>query len=183
MATPKPRLTELTPEQWEDVAKARDATLNRCLVDPIDWNAFTQAAADIYKSMGDPAPTVVVAPGPNTALAWAAHLQAGAAPEILPNIPNPPPKEIKDQLQNVHWPWWRHAWLSHWLHVATIEGIEPPAEDILAQARAYQTFTVPPLTIPLDKAVVACGRWTELHRTADGLHRTDGPAWAWSDSD
>lgn len=67
--TNKPRLTELTPQQWEDVAAARDATLNRCLVDPINWEHFTQAAAAVYAAMGDPAPTVIVAPGPNTALA------------------------------------------------------------------------------------------------------------------
>ena len=89
---------------------------------------------------------------------------------------------LYSSLGSAHWCWWQYSWLSHWLFVATLDGVTLPADDTMALTRAYRTFCVPVLTIPLEGVVIVCGQHSALSRNAQGdLHCTDGPAWAWPD--
>jgi hypothetical protein len=90
--------------------------------------------------------------------------------------------QLSDQLDGQHWSGWRHAWVTHWLHINTIQGIKPAPATLTDTLAAYRTFTVPAFTIPLEGVVIALGPHLELNRNARGdLHCSTGPAWSWPD--
>ena len=83
--------------------------------------------------------------------------------------------------QLVHWSDWRTAWVSHWLHVNTIDGITPASAEVVGTLTAYQTFCAPIFTIPLRGVVIGLGPHVACHMTDRQLHHDSGPAISWVD--
>lgn len=161
-------LDHLSKEQWADVDRCRENALHEGLNVPIDVKALAEAAAISYAAIGQGAPEVLVASGPTAALKLAADLTGGT---------------VKEQFSACFWSGWRVSWLTHWLHVSTIDGIEPPEQSVLEKAEAFRVLCASgPFIIPLTGVVIVHEKHTVLHRdTNGGLHCETGPAWAWAD--
>lgn len=183
-------LTELSQEEWERVDAYRAHVLDVCLNQPLNVDELVAAIGICYAHIGQAAPRVLVAPGPLSALVWAAQLTLDpACPDDMLNL-YPTPATLKEyssdllaQLRSgVGWRGWRHAWARHWLHVATIPGITPPNPEDLALAEAWATMTTPVLSIPLDDVCIVVDQQTALYRDRDNrLHNPAGAAWEWAD--
>ena len=93
--------------------------------------------------------------------------------------------QLRGQLRDVcaqatHWGLWRISWLTHWLHINTLPGVEPAAGELVATMHAYRTFCVPTFTIPLEGVVIALGPHISCTFDPDRrLHNSTGPAWEW----
>ena len=187
--------TDLTEQEWAQLTAYRSTCLTEALDGKWDLDEFRSAAAEVYATIGHDAPAVVVAPGPVFALGWAAILRGSSLRSSLgsslysslyssldSSLYSSLGSSLYSSLRSAHWCWWQYSWLSHWLFVATLDGVTLPADDTMALTRAYRTFCVPVLTIPLEGVVIVCGQHSALSRNAQGdLHCTDGPAWAWPD--
>ena len=174
--------TDLTEQEWADVAACREAALMGALTGAWTVEEFRDAAAVVYAAIGQPPPLVVVAPGPLAACLWAAALREQLRVQLGDQLQGQLGVQLGVQLGSVQWSWWTVAWLSHWRFVAGLDGIAPPGEDVLPLASAYRTFCLPVMTIPCSGVVIVCGQHSSLNRNAQGaLHCTDGPAWAWPD--
>ena len=194
-------ITTLPPEEWDRVRQTRDDTVRLATVTGVPLAEFTAAATACYAAIGQPSPVVVVAPSPLVALAWSAilrdrgqldgqlgdqlgdqlynHLYNQLGGQLRGQLYDQLGDQLRDQLYGVHWGGWRMAWMTHWLHIATIPGIAPPAPGLVAKAEAYRTFCATP-TIPLRGVVIGVGPHLAVHFDADRrLHNADGAAWSW----
>ena len=199
--------TDLTEQEWAQLTAYRSTCLTEALDGKWDLDEFRSAAAEVYATIGHDAPAVVVAPGPVFALGWAAILRGSSLDSSLDSslysslysslrsslgssldsslcssLRSSLYSSLDSSLYSAHWCWWQYSWLSHWLFVATLDGVTLPADDTMALTRAYRTFCLPVFTIPLEGVVIVCGQHSMLSRNAQGeLHCDDGPAWAWPD--
>jgi hypothetical protein len=75
------------------------------------------------------------------------------------------------------------AWTTHWLHIATIPGINQPDDALLSTLHAYRTFCIPAFTIPLTGVVIGLGPHVETCWDQGRLHSAGSPAWHWPTSE
>ena len=90
--------------------------------------------------------------------------------------------QLRGQLRGAVTAGWWIAGAEFYDAIAHIDGITPPADDMLASNRAFADLCTVPMFVALRGVCILVERHEHLHLDGQGrLHSTIGPAWSWED--